>query len=392
VRTQKQLVGNLQKHHAQGPGAAKTGPALLAGLLRCTRCGRKLHVAYSGVGGRVPRYHCRGGHINHGVAWCVSFGGLRADQAIVNAVFEAVQPSGVEVALRAWELSCSAHTDQCKTFELALEKARYEAERARRQYDAVEPENRLVAAELVARWNSSLAQVAEAEAKLQARQTAVQSLTEEQRQRLMQLGADLRGAWDHPQTSVALKKRILRTVIQEIMVDVDNDKQQLIFCIHWAGGVHTTVSVHKNRTGSHQRTTSREVVDVVRELIHVCPDSSIASILNRLGYETGAGNSWTEGRVRHLRSHHQIPAFEKKGKRSWITLAEAAAALAVHPGTVRNLIQSGLLPAKQVVRHAPWLIKPEDLHRAEIRAYVFAGSGKGKRPRHENGQDTMSFL
>jgi Recombinase/Recombinase zinc beta ribbon domain/Helix-turn-helix domain len=391
VQNQKQIAGNLHTHHAQGAGAAKCGPAILAGLLRCARCGRKLHVAYSGTEGRVPRYHCRGGQINHGVEFCLSFGGLRADQTVVGALLEAVQPSGIEAALRAWERLCSDQNHQRRTLELAVEKACYEAERARRQYDSVDPENRLVAAELEARWNVALSQQVQAEARLQSLESTPLELSEVQRQRLFELGVDLQAAWDHPAAPVQLKKRILRTVIEEIVVDVDEGKQELVFCIHWSGGVHSTLRVHKNRTGKHQRTTDREVIDLVRELAQVCADRSIASILNRLGYETGAGNSWTESRVRSLRKSQQIPVFDKDVPRVWITLAEAAAELKAHPSSVRKLIERGVLPARQVVRHAPWLIKPADLQRAEVRAYFSGGSAKRKTPRHDSGQSVMSL-
>jgi DNA invertase Pin-like site-specific DNA recombinase len=392
MQNQKQIADNLHTHHAQGVGAAKCGPALLAGLLRCARCGRKLHVAYSGTEGRVPRYHCRGGNINHGVEFCLSFGGLRADQTVVGTLLEAVQPSGIEAALRAWERFCSDQNHQRRTVELAVEKARYEADRTRRQYDCVDPENRLVAGELEVRWNSALSQLAEAEAKLQSLESTRPELSEIQRQRLWQLGADLQAAWDNPAAPVQLKKRILRTVIEEIVVDVDEGKQELVFRIHWKGGIHTSLRVHKNRTGAHQRTTDREVVDLVRELVQVSPDSSIASILNRLGYETGAGNTWTESRVRYLRTYHQIPAFDETVPRAWITLAEAAAELKIHPSRVRKLIQSGILPAHQVVRHAPWIIKAEDLKRAEISRCLSGGPGKRKVPRHQNDQNVMSLL
>ena len=392
MENQKQLAGNLHKYHAQGPGAAKTGPALLAGMLRCARCGRKLHVAYSGRGGRVPRYHCRGGHINHGVEFCLSFGGLRADEAVVNAVFSAVEPSGVEVALRAWELNCNDQSNRRRALEMALEKARYEADRARRQYDAVEPENRLVSAELEARWNGALAQVAEAEIRLQVLNASFQPLSDAQRRRLLELGSDLRAAWEHPEAPVALKKRILRTVINEIVADVDESKQELVFQIHWVGGVHSTLRLHKNRVGQHQRTTNRDVTELVRDLAQVCSDQSIASILNRLGYETGAGNSWTESRVCYLRSHHKVPAFDKNVPRVWVTLTEAAAELKVHPCRVRKLIKREILPARQVVRHAPWLIRREDLEHPEVRAGLRNGFTKDRLPRHEHGQSVMSFL
>jgi DNA invertase Pin-like site-specific DNA recombinase len=163
---QRQLAANAAMRGDDTSGAAKSGPALLAGLLRCGRCGRKLHVGYCGTGGRVPRYYCRDGHLNHGTERCISFGGLRVDEAVVAAVLEAVQPAGVEAALHAWDQALRQGDDKQRALELALEKARYEAERARRQYDAVEPENRLVAGELEARWEQALKAVKDMEGRL----------------------------------------------------------------------------------------------------------------------------------------------------------------------------------------------------------------------------------
>ncbi|HXD89225.1 MAG TPA: recombinase family protein, partial [Urbifossiella sp.] len=159
LRNQKQLRGNLGR--GSSSGAAKQGPALLAGLLRCARCGRKLHVTYSGVGGRVPRYSCRGGHISHGQEKCISTGGLRLDEAVAVQVLEAVQPVGVTAALEAVTLASRIELDKQTALSLALEKARHEADRLHRQFDAVDPGNRLVAVELESRWNEALRRVAE---------------------------------------------------------------------------------------------------------------------------------------------------------------------------------------------------------------------------------------
>jgi DNA invertase Pin-like site-specific DNA recombinase len=178
MQNQKQLSDNRTKHHGAASGAAKRGSALLAGLLRCARCGRKLHVAYSGNGGKVARYHCRGGNINHGVEMCLSFGGWRVEQAVTEVVIDALQPLGVEAAMKAWEGSRQEQDVKTKTLTLALEKARYEAERSRRQFDSVDPANRLVAGELENRWNGALAEAEQAQKKLEASRTVAQPLDE----------------------------------------------------------------------------------------------------------------------------------------------------------------------------------------------------------------------
>ena len=150
VTNQKQMSSNLTKHHYSGPGAAKGGAALLSGLLRCGRCGRKLHVGYVGKGGLVSRYMCRATNHNEGMEPCTSFGGLRVDEAVVNAVLEALQPLGIEASLQAVARADEAQSHKRKLLDLSLQRSSYEVDRARRQYDAVDPQNRLVAAALEA--------------------------------------------------------------------------------------------------------------------------------------------------------------------------------------------------------------------------------------------------
>ena len=241
LRIQKQLKENVHKDHHGARGAAKRGPALLSGLLRCTRCGRKLHVGYSGKA-RAARYLCVGGAINHGMAKCITTGSWRLDQAVSDAVLQAVQPLGIEAALQAVTTAEHADAEKRKALELALEKARYEADRARRQFDAVEPENRLVAMELEARWNEALRHVAELESRL-VEVGAPRGVSVEEQRRLLELGADLQSLWNHPEASIVLKKRILRTVLEEVVLDVLDEPRELLLRLHWVGGVHTELRV-----------------------------------------------------------------------------------------------------------------------------------------------------
>lgn len=175
-------------------------------------------MAYSGSHGQVPRSACHGGRVDRGSATCLSIGSLRVDRAVIDQVLDAIQPVGLQAALDTMDEAL--HDDEPKrhALELALEKARYEARRAQRQFDAVDPENRLVASELEQRWNQSLAQVSELESRVHLLRETSAQLTERQRARLLELGTDLRELWQHPAAPVELKKRILRTVLEEIVV------------------------------------------------------------------------------------------------------------------------------------------------------------------------------
>jgi hypothetical protein len=147
LQNQQLLEANRAMPAEAAGGAAKRGPAWLSGLLRCGRCGRKLQGVSSGTTGRVPRYVCRGGRVDRGSSSCLPVGGLRVDPAVTAAVLEALQPAGIQAAFMALDRVETAHDTQRQALELALEKARYEVQRARRQYDRVDPANRLVAGE-----------------------------------------------------------------------------------------------------------------------------------------------------------------------------------------------------------------------------------------------------
>lgn len=392
LRNQEQLASNVAMQGRMNRGAAKDGPALLAGLLRCSRCGRKLHVRYSGVTGRVPRYLCRrGGDVHPSGGSCISFGGLRVDAAVAEVVLEALAPMGIEAALAAWDTRSRAGAEKRRALGLAFEKAEYEASRAQRQYDAVDPENRLVAGELEARWNVALKQVEELQRRLAEHDAMQEMPSEDERERLLALGEDLHAIWEHPEAPTPLKKRILRTVFEEVVADVDEEHEQIRLLLHWAGGVHTQLIVPSNARGRHGRATDRAVVDLVRELVHVSPDPSIAQILNRLGYRTGRDNTWTEARVRALRSYHDIPHFDRGADRAWLTMQEAAAQLGVSTPVVRRLIRDGTLPGRQVVRNAPWVIEREALALACVQEAVRAVHEGRRLPRTDPAQTQIPW-
>jgi DNA invertase Pin-like site-specific DNA recombinase len=369
-RHQQILEANGAMRDGQTGGAAKAGSAMLSGLLRCGRCGRKMGVQYSGTTGRVPRYGCSGGRVDRGSASCLSLGALRVDDAVVEQVLEAIAPAGVQAALQALERLGDAQHEKRASLTLALEKARYETGRARRQYETVDPENRLVAAELETRWNAALVRVAELEQQLEALDQSQVSVTPEQRARLLELGHDLPVLWHHPAASPELKKRILRTVLHEIVInDVDDGTKHLLL-LHWQGGVHTELKIKRNRPGHHRRVTDTNVIELICELSKVCSDATIAATLNRLGYRTGAGKTWRAHSVQNVRYHHRLPKYTKG--MDWLTVEGAATTLEVSETVIRRLIKDRTLPARQVIALAPWIIARADLDLPAVQAAVRA--------------------
>jgi DNA invertase Pin-like site-specific DNA recombinase len=390
LENQQRLEANVAIYEGEGSGAAKLGAALLSGLLRCGRCGRKLQVVYSGTSGRVPRYVCRGDRGDRESSRCLTVGSLRLDRAVVQSVLTAIEPAGVEAAVKLTECAQVEDDEKRKALELALERARYEEKRARRQFDAVEPENRLVASELENRWNGALVQVAEAEARLAAAEKAAAPLSERQLQQLTALSEDLMALWNHPEAPIQLKKRILRTVLTEIIIDHEVDSTTHRLRLHWAGGVHTELRVERNKPGQHRHSADRSVIELVSDLAKICQDKAIAAILNRLGYKTGQEKTWNASRVAGLRGYHKIAPFQKQD--GWVTQEEAARELQVSNTVVKRLIRERILPAKQVVKCAPWIIEKKDLFLPTVQAQVKAVRRGGHRlPQIVLGQGQLSL-
>ncbi len=158
-RNQQLISDNSNGRRFMGRGAVRRGEALLPGLLRCRRCGKKLHVRY----GQTYRYECVGAFNQLAAARCITFGGMRVDRVLAIEVLDKLRPLGVEAALAAIEARGQQRSEKKTQLELALQQARYEAARAQRQYNAADPENRLVAGELERRWNERLVAVRDLE-------------------------------------------------------------------------------------------------------------------------------------------------------------------------------------------------------------------------------------
>jgi excisionase family DNA binding protein len=196
------------------------------------------------------------------------------------------------------------------------------------------------------------------EAVVRQRPTA---LNAEERQRLLQMGADLEGAWHHPAATAATRKRIIRAVLREVVARVEDDQIQLL--LHWQGGDHTRLTVRKNRRGQTRWTVEPETIDLIRACARLMPDKAIAGMLNRTGKRTGRLNGWTQSRVRGFRNAHAIAVYVdgEWAERGEVTLTEAARMLDLSPMTVLRWIRAGIIPAEQYRKGAPWVIKRRDV-------------------------------
>src|SRR5271167_2460529 len=339
------------RHH----GAAKHGDALLAGLIRCRRCGRKLTLRYSGARHDIPRYSCSRGWMDYGEPRCITFGGLHVDDAIEDALLTVVGPGAIAAAVSA-ETEAVQRRDQVReALERDLEAARFAADRAFRQYDAADPANRLVAGELEARWTKALAHVAEVGGKIAAHDAALPTAVVDPAA-LAMLASDLRSVWTAPTTDARLKKRIVRTIIHEVVADIDDAAAEIVLVVHWVGGVHSEIRLPKRRRGQ-RNSTSTDVTTAVRQLVLIANDDLIAGILNRNGLKTGNGNRWTRERVTSMRSNYRISVFKlaEDGIEPWLNLSNAAKLLRIASKTLRLAAEAGEIEAIHPLLDGPWI-------------------------------------
>jgi DNA invertase Pin-like site-specific DNA recombinase len=351
---------NARGNAVRGP--VKHGGALLAGLLRCGHCGAKLLAQYPGPG--ITRYQCSGYLLNRDRACCVMFGGLRADRLVSEQLLQSLKPFGSEAAIEAIESLQGASDERVQQKALALEHARYEVTRARRQYDAVDPANRLVAAELERRWNQALTTEAQLEAELVTlQQSREHPLTDTQKRELLAFSRDLPSLWDDPRSLPEHKKRLLRIALKEIITTCEGETIRLV--LHWQGGDHTQVEFQKISSGRHRYVTGDDLVEIVRTLARIEPDARIASILNRNQRRTPHGQTWTAKRICSLRNNHAIAVYREgeRQARGEMSVSEGAAALGVTPTTVLRLIRLKQLPATQACVSAPWILRSADVER-----------------------------
>jgi len=349
-------------------GSVRRGVALLSGLLRCGHCGTRLHAQYPRPD--VIRYTCVN-HIPHNDTPCrLMFGGGRADHLVVEQVLRSMRPLGLAAAIQVVENLHDSGDERVRYKELALTQARYEVARARRQYDSVDPANRLVAAELERRWNEALQREAALESELLVLQHEQPcTLTAKVRQEIQAIAEDLPRLWHHPKSLPQHKKRVLRAVLKEIIARADGDTIQLL--LHWQGGAHTEVQFPKTRRGQHRYSVPTDTIELIRTLASIQPDAMVASILNRMKLTTAHGKSWTAKLVCSTRCHHDIAVYRAADRlaRGALTVNEAAARLRVTPTTVLRMIRQRRISAMQVCANAPWILRQEDVETLQAAAH-----------------------
>ena len=358
-RNQKQLAANAYGK-AGGAKSGRGGRALLAGLLCCGRCGRRLAVSYAGRPPGRPVYRCDRPNLMLGLPRCLSFGGPRVDVAIAREILRAVEPMAIEAALEAERMHIESQGEQQRIVELDLQQARYEARLAERRYAACDPDNRLIAAQLEKSWEVALRRVQDCQTRLDAVCKPDPAAATPD---FGSLAEDLNAAWNAPSVTMRARQRLLRALVTDIIADVDEKAREVILTIHWQGGQHSQLRIRKPKTGEHGCRTPEEALAVIRSMASRWSDEDIAATLNRTGMRTGHGKTWTAHRVGSLRTVHGIHAYrsaEKDG--NWLTMTEAAKLLGVTNHVIRRLIKDGILGAEQVVPNAPYQIRASDLH------------------------------
>jgi DNA invertase Pin-like site-specific DNA recombinase/predicted DNA-binding transcriptional regulator AlpA len=366
LATRERLRANVIRR-GEGGGAAREGTALLQGLVRCGRCGRRMQVAYSGTNGRVSRYACVRAHHLHGVAHsCQSLGGVRLEKAVAAAFLEAVTPAGIRACAEAVEELERAHEQRLAGQRLAVERAQFEADRAQRQFDACEPENRLVARTLETRFEQTLGELERERRKLaELESRRPEPLTSTERRALARIAKDLPHLWAAETTTDRDRKELLRTLVSEIVVTVTDAPRRAEVEICWEGGARTQLTVPLVHRGVEGTRTPEDTVELIRRLAAHSNDRQIAAILNKQGRRTGTGLPFTDPRVKFLRQKHGIRAAPPPAPGSDLfTIEQAASELGVNHTTIYRWLRAGLLPGEQTTVHAPWRIRLTD----EIRA------------------------
>lgn len=373
MANQQRLDDNRNDYAAGRRGAARKGVALLQGIAVCGRCGRRMTLRYSGPRADSPVYCCRADQNQTAGGVCQEVRALAVDDLVSRALLEALAPDNIEIAIAAIDQMTGEARQLERQWSLKRERSRFEAERARRQYDAVEPENRLVARSLERVWEERLRVVEEVEdAYRRWRREDPIVLRSEDLKALEALARDLPAIWNAATTRADEKKRILRLIIQEVLLDQKSDHGQVRIKIIWQTGA---ISEHK--IARHVRSYNDYAdYDLLRRRItelnaNGLMDKQIAAVLNKEGIASARRCSFTYANIWVLRKRWGLHAVKLNpvgaNPARWpdgsYSVQGAASALGVTPQTIFDYLARGILSGRQITKGQPWQI---DLSVAQI--------------------------
>lgn len=370
-RIQKMIRGN-RFLDGEPSGAARNGLGLLGGVLRCRRCGRMLRVYYKGDEGNFVRYACSRTELDTKEARCIAFSGATVDTAIARELLRVVEPAAIEAAVLASQQEAEAHSEVLAALRRDLEAASYRVLRAQRQYEQIDPENRLVARELERRWNVALQEKQAIELRIAEESGAAAPSTVGTLEEFQTLANDLESVWNDKHTDGRTKKRLLRALVREIVVDVDEQNNEVILLIHWKGGVHTPLRLPRRRRGHTIGHTPKDIIEAVRSLARTCNDQMIAGALNRAKLFTGHGNFWSRALVTSLRHRNGIECHDaqRQMEQGWINLSQAAQLLGTTRNTLRDAIERGEISAERPIACGPWILNRQSLQGESARQFI----------------------
>ena len=340
LANEAKLAANRTNAGARPP---REGTALCQGIVFCGACGRSMQVRYQD---RLPRYECGHSRADHvATPLCGSVRADTIDAVAADALLATVAPDQVALALAAAGEVTDRHRRSVRAAELAVERARHAADRAERAFVACEPENRLVARTLEARWEARLTDLAEAEAAL-----AVQAHAQPELPGPDQLAAtiaDLPALWAAPTTSDKDRKRLLRTLLADVTLTPSaSDSAQISVGLRWKSGASQQVQVTRRKNAYQLRATSPAAIELARRIGPGLDNNALAGALNDAGHRTGTGQPFDGVAAGNLRSYHHIPypGLLEAGEH---TPRQVAQLIGVSTGTIHYWINAGYLTARR---------------------------------------------